>query len=358
MDGRLQAAYPVALRGCNSANKWVSPAQLSVVMGESIALGIFLTPAAMARSLGSPLLLAAVWCGMGLITLCGALCYSELSVRFPVIGGEYVYLREGYGTRLAFLYGWMSAAVMDPRPRRRARRRRSPLRPIPLRPSPTHAIVIPALILIGLALLNYVGTRLSRRVMTTANLLKVAVLVASSSGHVSPATRPQRPLATNRTSPRLRATLRRHRRRHRQRLLQLRRMVGGRQDRRRSPQSTPHGSPQLSPCPTPFALNGCNPDFLNVDLTASRKFGDWEFGLVAFGSTDLNSPVDGYLKQSQIAVGGLIGKSFGTVILQAYLTTDVYEKNYGGHDTRLWGRFIIPVWQPPTPTATPFYRKG
>jgi hypothetical protein len=42
------------------------------------------------------------------------------------------------------------------------------------------------------------------------------------------------------------------------------------------------------------------------------------------------------------AVGGLIGKSFGPGILQAYLTTDVYEKNYGGHDTRLWGRFIIP----------------
>jgi hypothetical protein len=35
----------------------------------------------------------------------------------------------------------------------------------------------------------------------------------------------------------------------------------------------------------------CNPDFLNVDLTASRKFGDWEFGLVAFGSSDLNSPI-------------------------------------------------------------------
>jgi hypothetical protein len=28
-------------------------------------------------------------------------------------------------------------------------------------------------------------------------------------------------------------------------------------------------------------------------------------------------------------VGGLIGKSFGPAILQAYLTTDVYEKNYG-----------------------------
>src|SRR5277367_6378607 len=89
-------------------------ATIAVVTGESIALGIFLTPAAMARSLGSPALLAAVWCGMGLITLCGALCYSQLAVQYPLTGGEYVYLREGYGGRIAFLYGWMSAAVMDP----------------------------------------------------------------------------------------------------------------------------------------------------------------------------------------------------------------------------------------------------
>src|ERR1700730_12900962 len=90
------------------------PATIAVVTGESIALGIFLTPAAMAKSLGSPLLLTAVWCGEGLIAMCGALCYSELAVRFPRAGGEYVYLREGYGGRVAFLYGWMSAAVMDP----------------------------------------------------------------------------------------------------------------------------------------------------------------------------------------------------------------------------------------------------
>jgi APA family basic amino acid/polyamine antiporter len=89
-------------------------AAIAIVTGESIALGIFLTPASMAKSLGSPLLLAAVWCAMSLITICGALCYSELAVRFPETGGEYVYLRQGYGERVAFLYGWMSAAVMDP----------------------------------------------------------------------------------------------------------------------------------------------------------------------------------------------------------------------------------------------------
>jgi hypothetical protein len=121
------------------------------------------------------------------------------------------------------------------------------------------------------------------------------------------------------------------------------------------------GSPQLSPCPAAvLPLSGCNPDFLNVDLTATRKFGDWEFGVVAFGSTDLTSPIEAYAKQSQIAVGGLIGKSFGGLILQTYLTTDVYEKNYGGHDTRLWGRMIIPLWlAPAAPAATPLmYRRG
>jgi alkylhydroperoxidase family enzyme len=89
-------------------------AAIAAVTGQSIALGIFLTPATMAKSLGSPLLLGAVWCAMAGMMVCGALCYAELAVRFPEAGGEYVYLRRGYGMRAAFLYGWMSAAVMDP----------------------------------------------------------------------------------------------------------------------------------------------------------------------------------------------------------------------------------------------------
>src|SRR5262245_855317 len=40
--------------------------------------------------------------------------------------------------------------------------------------------------------------------------------------------------------------------------------------------------PQLSPCPAPFALRGCNPDFVNLDLTATKKVGKWEFGPVAY----------------------------------------------------------------------------
>src|ERR1700737_2649019 len=86
----------------------------ALIVGEVIAVGIFLTPAGMAKSLGSPLWLLVVWLAMGAMALCGALCYGELAARFPEAGGGYVYLREAYGRPLAFLYGWMALLVMDP----------------------------------------------------------------------------------------------------------------------------------------------------------------------------------------------------------------------------------------------------
>jgi basic amino acid/polyamine antiporter, APA family len=86
----------------------------ALVVGEVIAVGIFLTPAQMSKSIGSPLWIVIVWLAMGAMSLCGALCYGELAARYPEAGGGYVYLREAYGPRLAFLYGWQSFLVMDP----------------------------------------------------------------------------------------------------------------------------------------------------------------------------------------------------------------------------------------------------
>ena len=86
----------------------------ALIVGEVIAVGIFLTPAGMAKSLGSPMWLLIVWLIMGGMALCGALCYGELAARFPEAGGGYVYLREAYGRPIAFLYGWMALLVMDP----------------------------------------------------------------------------------------------------------------------------------------------------------------------------------------------------------------------------------------------------
>ena len=87
------------------------------------------------------------------------------------------------------------------------------------------------------------------------------------------------------------------------------------------------------------------PDYLNLDLTATRKFGKWQVGAVAFGSTDLPTRVVGYRPQGQIAVGGLVGYNFGPVNLQAYLTRDVVARNYGGREIRGWLRAIVPLYQ-------------
>jgi APA family basic amino acid/polyamine antiporter len=89
-------------------------AAVSLVIGEVIAVGIFLTPAQMARSVGSPFWLLAIWLVMGVMAYCGALCYGELAARHPEAGGGYVYLREAYGPGTAFLYGWKCLLVLDP----------------------------------------------------------------------------------------------------------------------------------------------------------------------------------------------------------------------------------------------------
>jgi APA family basic amino acid/polyamine antiporter len=153
-------------------------AATAVVTGEAISLGIFLTPAGMAKSLGSPALLAEVWCGMAVLTLAGALCFTELAVRNPHDGGEYLYLRRGFGRRVAFLYGWMAAVVMYPGVAAALSVGSVPyiqaLVPVPA----WLATALPALILLALGAVNYAGTRLSSGVMTALNWLKVPVLAA------------------------------------------------------------------------------------------------------------------------------------------------------------------------------------
>ena len=86
----------------------------ALVIGEVIGVGIFLVPAGMAKSLGSPGWLLVVWLTMGAGAIGGALCYGALAARYPQAGGSYVYLKEAYGPRTAFLYGWLSLFVTDP----------------------------------------------------------------------------------------------------------------------------------------------------------------------------------------------------------------------------------------------------
>jgi APA family basic amino acid/polyamine antiporter len=163
-------------------------AALAIVTGESVALGIFLTPATMAKALGSPLLLLAVWLGMALMAMCGALCYSELAVRFPESGGEYVYLRTGYGERVAFLYGWMSSIVMYPGVAAALAVGVAAYVSTLLPGSPFLIRCVPAVLLLIFGGVNLLGTAFSGKLMSAVNILKFVILFglvgwAAVSGH-------------------------------------------------------------------------------------------------------------------------------------------------------------------------------
>ena len=90
------------------------PAATALVVGQVIAVGIFLTPGSMIHALASPLWVLVAWGLIGGMAMCGAVCYGALAARYPQAGGGYVYLREAYGRRVAFLYGWKCFLIMDP----------------------------------------------------------------------------------------------------------------------------------------------------------------------------------------------------------------------------------------------------
>jgi APA family basic amino acid/polyamine antiporter len=65
----------------------------------------------MTCNVGSPGKVILVWIAAGILSLAGALTYAELAAMMPRAGGEYVFLREAYGPRWGFLYGWMQFFV-------------------------------------------------------------------------------------------------------------------------------------------------------------------------------------------------------------------------------------------------------
>src|SRR2546422_3436785 len=83
-------------------------AAISVVVGNVIGTGVFLKARVMTCNVGTPGRVLGVYLVAGLLSLAGALTYAELAAMMPKAGGEYVFLREAYGPRWAFLYGWMS----------------------------------------------------------------------------------------------------------------------------------------------------------------------------------------------------------------------------------------------------------
>lgn len=82
-----------------------------LIVGVVIGAGIFRTPSVVAANAPDQFWFIAVWILGGVISLTGALCYSELSAAFPNAGGDYHFLKTAFGKKFSFLFAWSRVTV-------------------------------------------------------------------------------------------------------------------------------------------------------------------------------------------------------------------------------------------------------
>jgi APA family basic amino acid/polyamine antiporter len=172
----------------------------AVAIGAIVGVGIFFTPATLARAVPSPAWLLGLWVLGGVASLTGALVFADLGVRWPHAGGFYVFLREGLGARsgraCSFLYGWLQLLVVQPGAMAviavvlvdHAGHLTGPLTPAVRSGGACAAIAI-------FTGANMLGLRTSGRVQIAMAALKIAALVLLISaafvwGHGAPVLRP------------------------------------------------------------------------------------------------------------------------------------------------------------------------
>jgi basic amino acid/polyamine antiporter, APA family len=88
-----------------------APAATMLVVASMVGTGIFTTTGLLVRDLRSPLAVLAAWALGGLLALCGALSYGELSAALPRNGGEYQLLGRIYHPAAGFAAGLVSLVV-------------------------------------------------------------------------------------------------------------------------------------------------------------------------------------------------------------------------------------------------------
>ena len=84
----------------------------AVVVGTVIGSGVFKKAQTVAANVPEFGLIMLAWALGGLLALAGGLVLAEVATRYPRAGGNYVFLREGYGPGMGFLWGWTELGII------------------------------------------------------------------------------------------------------------------------------------------------------------------------------------------------------------------------------------------------------
>lgn len=87
---------------------------ITIIIGMVIGSGIFFKPAIVFKNAGSSILGIWAWIVGGIIAMASGLTIAEIAVAIPKTGGVFAYLKELYGEKVAFLFGWVQAVVYIP----------------------------------------------------------------------------------------------------------------------------------------------------------------------------------------------------------------------------------------------------
>lgn len=87
---------------------------ITIVIGVVIGSGIFFKASSVFKNSNMPMLGIMAWVIGGLITIASALTVAEIAVAIPKTGGIFVYIKELYGEKWAFLFGWMQTLIYVP----------------------------------------------------------------------------------------------------------------------------------------------------------------------------------------------------------------------------------------------------
>ena len=87
---------------------------VTLVVGMVIGSGIFFKPSIVFKNAGTVKLGLLAWLIGGIITLAAGLTVAEIASAITKTGGLFVYLKELYGEKWAFLFGWVETFVYVP----------------------------------------------------------------------------------------------------------------------------------------------------------------------------------------------------------------------------------------------------
>lgn len=87
---------------------------ITMVIGIVIGSGIFFKASSVFSNAGSTMLGILAWVVGGIITIASALTIAEIAAAIPKTGGIFVYLKELYSEKWAFLFGWVQALIYVP----------------------------------------------------------------------------------------------------------------------------------------------------------------------------------------------------------------------------------------------------